>query len=131
MNGLTDRQAEVLRFIRSYGNTHGMAPTLREIGAAMGIGSTNGVAFHLQALERKGAIQKRNMLSRSITVVGDRERTPEGELDTSSFVVALRHACEEARRLIESETGAIPLGGERLRVYNILAAVLTKQPTIA
>lgn len=53
---LTERQREVLEFIRSFIVQNGMAPTLREIGAGLGIGSTNGVSEHLWALEKKGAI---------------------------------------------------------------------------
>jgi SOS-response transcriptional repressor LexA len=49
---LTNRQAEVLDFIER----SSIPPTLREIGAELGIKSTNGVNDHLRALERKGRI---------------------------------------------------------------------------
>lgn len=64
----TDRQRRVLRFIHEYFVAEGAPPTLREIGAHMGIRSTNGVADHLRSLERRGLIVKRDMLTRGIRV---------------------------------------------------------------
>lgn len=43
-----------------------MAPSLREIGDFMGIGSTNGVNDHLRALERRRLITREGMISRGI-----------------------------------------------------------------
>jgi SOS-response transcriptional repressor LexA len=71
MTGLTERQTIALEFIRSHLAIHGSPPTLREIGARMGIGSTNGVNDHLRALERKGFIARRDMKSRGIQLIGD------------------------------------------------------------
>ncbi len=68
---LTARQQQVLDFIRSHAASNGYPPTLREIGKHMGIRSTNGVNDHLRALERKGAIRRRDGLSRgSVPVDG-------------------------------------------------------------
>jgi repressor LexA len=54
----------VLDFIRSSITDRGYPPTLREIGARMGIRSTNGVNDHLRALERKGYLTREDMKSR-------------------------------------------------------------------
>lgn len=56
--GLTHRQEEVLLFIVDTVKRRGFPPTVRDIGAAFNIGSTNGVADHLDALERKGWISR-------------------------------------------------------------------------
>lgn len=66
MQGLTDRQAQVLNYIEETIREHGYAPTLREIGAFMGIRSTNGVNDHLRALERKGFLSREDMKSRTL-----------------------------------------------------------------
>ena len=58
MEDLTARQQEILEFIASTVDQQGVAPTFREIGDALGIRSTNGVADHVKALERKGYIQR-------------------------------------------------------------------------
>jgi repressor LexA len=56
MLNLTDRQAEILAFIRSHLAEEGRPPTRPEMASAFGLGSTNGVHKHLQALVKKGAI---------------------------------------------------------------------------
>src|SRR5215813_13986363 len=66
MQGLTDRQQQVLEYIRSSIAHRGYPPTLREIGAHMGIRSTNGVNDHLRALERKGYLTREDMKSRAL-----------------------------------------------------------------
>jgi repressor LexA len=66
MQGLTQRQQMVLDFIRQSINERGYPPTLREIGARMGIRSTNGVNDHLRALERKGYLTREDMKSRAL-----------------------------------------------------------------
>ena len=66
MQGLTQRQQMVLDFIRQSIVDRGYPPTLREIGARMGIRSTNGVNAHLRALERKGYLTREDMKSRAL-----------------------------------------------------------------
>lgn len=66
MQGLTARQEQVLSFIRQSIQDRGYPPTLREIGAHMGIKSTNGVNDHLRALERKGYLTREDMKSRAL-----------------------------------------------------------------
>jgi repressor LexA len=59
----------VLDFIRESIADRGYPPTLREIGARMGIRSTNGVNDHLRALERKGYLKREDMKSRALRPV--------------------------------------------------------------
>src|SRR6202035_58058 len=66
MQGLTQRQQMVLDYIRQSISDRGYPPTLREIGARMGIRSTNGVNDHLRALERKGYLTREDMKSRAL-----------------------------------------------------------------
>jgi len=86
MVGLTQRQQMVLDYIRQSITDRGYPPTLREIGAQMGIRSTNGVNDHLRALERKGYLTREDMKSRALRPVRlDSEplfgRTELGEVD--------------------------------------------------
>jgi len=85
MQGLTDRQQQVLHYIRQSINERGYPPTLREIGAHMGIRSTNGVNDHLRALERKGYLTREDMKSRAL-----RPRDMDGDvrLDPGDSMVA-------------------------------------------
>ena len=58
MKEMTDRQREVLEFIRIFGERHGVPPTVREIGERFRF--TARAAFdHLRALERKGMLERR------------------------------------------------------------------------
>lgn len=66
---LTDRQQEILEFIRAWTKEHRYPPTLREIGRHMNIRSTNGVSDHLRALERKGYLLREDMKSRALVPV--------------------------------------------------------------
>lgn len=70
MTELTSRQQQVLDIIVAHIEEHGYPPTLRGIGNALGIRSTNGIACHLASLQRKGRIALDPMLSRGIRVVG-------------------------------------------------------------
>ena len=69
MRTLTARQLEVLEFIRENIRTNGMPPTVAELTEAMGLSSTNATRGHLQALERKGAIELIANSSRGIRLL--------------------------------------------------------------
>lgn len=58
MEELPPRQKQMLDFIASYEDQRGIPPTLREIGEALGIRSTNGVAEQLKALVKKGFLER-------------------------------------------------------------------------
>ena len=63
---LTERQREILNYIEREVRTTGVPPSIRQIGEALGISSTNGVRAHLQALEKKGYIHRSSRTSRGI-----------------------------------------------------------------
>jgi repressor LexA len=58
MDDLSPRQRDVLDFIQSTISQRSIPPTYREIGDALNISSTNGVADHVKALIRKGYLKK-------------------------------------------------------------------------
>lgn len=78
MQGLTQRQQMVLDYIKQSIQDRGYPPTLREIGARMGIRSTNGVNDHLRALERKGYLTREDMKSRALRPTGPVPSSPTG-----------------------------------------------------
>lgn len=63
---LTERQTEVLTFLRDFTEENGYPPTLKEIGTHLGIRNPNGTRNHLLALERKGFIEKGADRSRAL-----------------------------------------------------------------
>jgi repressor LexA len=66
---LNDRAREILSYIRSFQQEHGLPPTIREIGRAFDISSTNGVRYYLTMLERAGYLKRRGKLSRGSSVL--------------------------------------------------------------
>lgn len=50
----TERQGQVLAFVRQYVANHGIAPSTKEIATGMGFRSPNAAVGHLRALQRKG-----------------------------------------------------------------------------
>lgn len=66
--GLTRRQEMILDFVKKYIDDEGYPPSIREIGLEFKIGSLRGVTVHLDALVKKGYIERSNT-PRSIKVV--------------------------------------------------------------
>ncbi len=66
---LTDRQQEMLDYIEHVVITTGFPPSIRQMGEALGISSTNGVRAHLKALEKKGYIHRSLRTSRGIAML--------------------------------------------------------------
>ncbi|MEX2244684.1 MAG: transcriptional repressor LexA [Fimbriimonadaceae bacterium] len=66
--GMTSRQEAILHFLLEYIQEIGYPPSIREIGDKFKIGSLRGVTVHLDALEKKGYIQRSNT-PRSIRVI--------------------------------------------------------------
>ena len=111
MQGLTDRQKEILEFITRRIEDQGYPPTIREIGEFMGIRSTNGVNDHLKALERKGFLKRENLKSRALRPV---------TMDV--------HMKEEARGNVVATI--LPLRGEMVAVP-VLGRVAAGSPILA
>lgn len=65
---ITERQIEVLQAIWRFMETHGYAPTIRELGAAVGIKSLRGVTVHLDSLQKKGYLIRGTDVSRSMQI---------------------------------------------------------------
>lgn len=66
---LTERQQSILEFLGETIRERGFPPSIREISAHFGITSTQGVQRHLEALEKKGYIE-RDSRARSIRLTG-------------------------------------------------------------
>ena len=63
---LTDHQRQSLEHIRNHLGVHGRPPTVREVADAFAFQSPNGVRCHLEALARKGYIERDAFTSRGI-----------------------------------------------------------------
>jgi repressor LexA len=63
------RRDAILAFVRAFRAAHGYSPSVREIGAAVGIASTSVIGFHLQALSREGRMVRTPGVARSYVPV--------------------------------------------------------------
>jgi len=75
-DGLTERQRQVLQFIKDEIRTKGYPPSVREIGEAIGLSSSSTVHGHMARLEEKGFIRRDPTKPRAIEVIGDVGSTP-------------------------------------------------------
>lgn len=63
---LSDRQREILRFIREFAEEHNRPPTVRDIKDALSISSTSVVDYNLNQLVDKGKLRRNRNVSRGI-----------------------------------------------------------------
>ncbi len=133
----SDKAERILDYVNEFVQENGYAPSVREIGAAVGLRSTASVSYHLQALQEKGLLRspggkgvKRavvtNLRPRQIPVVGvvtagvpilaveNCEGTMAWEGDASCFALRVRG---------DSMIGAGILSGDKV--------VVRPQPTAA
>ena len=52
----SNKAQEILEFVNEFVQENGYAPSIREIGAAVGLSSTASVNYHLQQLQEKGLL---------------------------------------------------------------------------
>ncbi|HUH30618.1 MAG TPA: transcriptional repressor LexA [Rhodanobacter sp.] len=81
---LTSRQSNILDFIRDRLEHAGQAPTLEEIGQAMGLANVSAVLKHVRSLEAKGRLQIEPNRPRGIRLV-----TPVSALDADTMELPL------------------------------------------
>ena len=66
----TSNKAElILDYVNQFVSEHGYAPSVREIGAAVGLRSTASVSYHLQQLQEKGLLQDPGAKGRKRAIV--------------------------------------------------------------
>ncbi|MCX7840512.1 MAG: transcriptional repressor LexA [Anaerolineae bacterium] len=79
---LSERQQKIYEFITKFTREKGRPPTIREIGAHVGISSTSVVNYNLNILAREGLIQREKEVSRGLRIVGQQAKALLGEVTT-------------------------------------------------
>ena len=118
---LTERQKEVLEFIRQQVASKGFPPSIREIGSQFGIRSTNGVRGILQALERKGEIRRSPQLSRGIELMHPEARTIAFKAPVVKIPIIGRVAAGEPILAEQNIEGVIAIDRDLLKGENTFA----------
>jgi len=74
---VSKRQREIYDFVVAYARKHGYPPTVREIGAEVGLASPSTVHVHLAKLEEAGYLKRDPSKPRALELVGlDRSAPP-------------------------------------------------------
>ncbi len=106
------RQQEIYDFVLRYSRRHGYPPTVREIGAEVGLASPSTVHGHLAKLEQAGYLRRDPTKPRALELVG-RQREP-NESEQRVSVLPL--------------VGQIAAGGPLLAEENIEDYVAVPEP---
>ncbi len=65
----SDKSDRILEFVNEFVQENGFAPSVREIGAAVGLRSTASVSYHLNQLQEKGLLQSPGAKGRKRAIV--------------------------------------------------------------
>lgn len=86
---LYKRQKQILDFLQQYIDANGFAPTLKLIAEALNVSSLATVHEHLETLEKKGLIHKKNGAIRGIALTEHIPQTSQGlEVPILGFIAA-------------------------------------------
>lgn len=148
MRDLTPRQRQILEFVDAEARRRGYPPSVREIGAAIGLSSTSTVHAHLSALVAKGYLRRDPTKPRALEVHFEPssgaalERRPVrhvpllGDVAAGTGVLAAENV-EEVHPLPADFTGEGPVFMLRVRGESMVEAgilpgdhvVVRQQPT--
>ncbi|MFQ5568222.1 MAG: LexA family protein [Rhodothermales bacterium] len=105
---LTQRQNDALNYIRTYMHTFRKPPTLKEIGDALGIRSTNGTFKLLQTLEQKGYIERERHAARGIRLLNvDADQDPFAPDDGPGRLIVVSRTASDQPELLRDNPSAI------------------------
>ena len=94
MNKLTARQYEILDYIISEVEQKGYPPTVREIGAAVGLSSSSTVHAHLNILEQLGYIRRDPTKPRTIEILCHTQ------FKAKQIIIRPNNNSEQSRRIV-------------------------------
>jgi len=99
---LTTRQQQIMTMIRDWVTKHGYPPTMREIGAAVGLASPSSVAHQLKSLEELGLIRRDARGSRAVDIRAT-AATPDVDTNDSDVRVPLVGAIAAGAPILADE----------------------------
>ncbi len=113
---LTTRQKQILKYITKQIQTNGYAPSVREIGKAVGLSSTATVHSYLKKLEELGYIKKENQKGRTLRILKQEDEF----YDASKLAKNSQKAFFNKKELVDVPlVGKITAGSPILAVQNI------------
>lgn len=94
----------ILQYVNQFVQENGYSPSVREIGAAVGLSSTASVSYHLRALQEKGALQAPPIKGRKRAIVTN---VRPGQIPVIGLVTA-----GQPILAFENQEGSMPWDGE-------------------
>jgi repressor LexA len=100
---LTARQLRILAVIEEWVRERGYPPTVREIGAAVGLVSPSSVSYQLGVLEKHGLIRRQPNNSRAVELCRPVPRPPAGGDDSRVVTIPLLGAIAAGAPILAEE----------------------------
>ena len=106
----SDKAELILNYVNQFIYENGYAPSVREIGAAVGLRSTASVSYHIQALQDKGLLQSPGEKGRKRSIVPNARQ---GQIPVIGVVTAgvpiLAYENQEGTMAWDGEPGCFAL----------------------
>ena len=106
----SDKADRILEYVNEFVQENGYAPSVREIGAAVGLRSTASVSYHIQALQDKGLLQSPGEKGRKRSIVTNARQ---GQIPVIGVVTAgvpiLAYENQEGTMAWDGEPGCFAL----------------------
>ena len=119
---LSSRQQKMLDFIRRFVRERSFPPTIREIGETVGISSTSVVNYNLNALEKKGYIERDKRMSRGLRLVEAAREIGAGVRGAVSIPLVGRIAAGEPLQVPDQVVDFAMFGDETVEVASGMLA---------
>mgnify|MGYP000848137957 FL=1 len=110
-----NKQIQILEFIKKEITDKGYPPSVREIGAAVGLRSTSTVHGHLERLEKKGLIRRDATKPRAIEVLDEFQNNKKEMID---IPVVGKVRAGEPILAVENVEDVVPLPMDFIRTNN-------------
>ncbi len=110
-----NKQIQILEFIKKEINDKGYPPSVREIGAAVGLRSTSTVHGHLERLEKKGLIRRDATKPRAIEVLDEFQNNKKEMID---IPVVGKVRAGQPILAVENVEDVVPLPMDFIRTNN-------------
>ena len=109
---ITQKQSEILEYIKSQILNKGYPPSVRDIGLAVNLKSTSSVHSHLETLEKNGYIRRDPTKPRTIEIIDDNFNLTRREMVNVPVVGQV--AAGQPLLAVENITGYFPIPAEYL-----------------
>lgn len=129
-DGLTERQREILAYIKKEIRTRGYPPSVREIGEAIGLSSSSTVHGHLARLEEKGFIRRDPTKPRAIEVCDPERAMPYYAGGVVDVPLVGRVTAGQPILAVENIEETLPLPAEFVRDENCFLLVIRGESMI-